>query len=363
MNKLSNQIKICQIVYSGYGGHTDLALDLSKNFANEFSKISLIFYGYQKLPISYIKFCKIYKIPYFNLNYCSPLIDWCKIFFFLIRLNCNTIIIHTGTVLPVALFKFFFNAKIISVYHQSIYLKTKKEKFKDYIQFHLSNINIVITKDYYEYFFAKFKKKNLYLIRNGIKLDRFYKKKEYKKKKSFNFGMASRFIKTKGHKLLIECFKDLPRNMILRFAGSGDLENELKKILKKYKNKNIYFDGYVPKNEMSQWFNKIDYYLHISDGETMSLSIMQAMAMGKVVITSDVSGINNMIRNKYNGYLVKNSKKNIIRTIKQVTSDPTYNLNIIKNAQKFAKKNFNLCDTAQSYKKIIYKLFDEKNFS
>lgn len=364
MNKVKKKnIKICQIVYSGYGGHTDLALDLSKNFVNEFSKVCLIFYGYQKVPVSYINFCKIHKITYRKLKLSFFLLDWCRIFFFLTKLKCNVVILHTGTIVPAFFYKLIYGSKLISAYHQSIYLKTLKEKFRDYVQFYVSNINIVITKIYYDYFVKMFKKKNIFIISNGIEIPRVIKERKSKRKKIISFGMASRFIKTKGHKLLIECFENLPSNILLKFVGTGDDEKELKKILIKKNIKNIYFEGYVEKNDMSNWFNSIDYYIHISDGETMSLSIMQAMAMGKVIIASNVSGIKNIITHKYNGYLVENTKSNIIKMINNIKNYQDQNFIISNNAKYFAKKNFDIKVTEQKYKDLIYKLFDEKYFS
>ncbi len=361
MNKIKKEnIKICQIVYSGYGGHTDLALDLSKNFVNEFSKVCLIFYGYQNIPVSYINFCKTHKITYRKLKLTFFLIDWWKIFFFLTKLKCNVLILHTGTIVPVFFYKLIYRAKLISAYHQSIYLKTSKEKFRDYVQFYVSNINIVITKIYYDYFFKMFNKKNIFIISNGIEIPKTFKEKKNKRKKIINFGMASRFIKTKGHKLLIECFENLPNNMVLKFVGTGDDETELKKILIEKNIKNIHFEGYVEKNNMSNWFNSIDYYVHISDGETMSLSIMQAMAMGKVIIASNVSGIKNIISHKHNGYLVKNTKTNIIKSIKNIANYQNQNSIISNNAKNFAKKNFDLRITVRKYQNLIYKLFNEK---
>ena len=256
-----------------------------------------------------------------------------------------------------------YGSKLISAYHQSIYLKTLKEKFRDYVQFYVSNINIVITKIYYDYFVKMFKKKNIFIISNGIEIPRVIKERKSKRKKIISFGMASRFIKTKGHKLLIECFENLPSNIVLKFVGTGDDETELKKILIKKNIKNIYFEGYVEKNNMSNWFNSIDYYIHISDGETMSLSIMQAMAMGKVIIASNVSGIKNIITHKYNGYLVENTKSNIIKMINNIKNYQDQNFMISNNAKYFAKKNFDIKVTVQKYKDLIYKLFDEKYFS
>ena len=49
---------VCQIVFSGYGGHTDLAISLYKNFHRKFGKLFFLFYGYEKIPLNYINFCK-----------------------------------------------------------------------------------------------------------------------------------------------------------------------------------------------------------------------------------------------------------------------------------------------------------------
>ena len=78
MNKIKKEnIKICQIVYSGYGGHTDLALDLSKNFVKSSpinnEELKILPRGAKIFDIVYSpketllkKMCKKLKITYTN---------------------------------------------------------------------------------------------------------------------------------------------------------------------------------------------------------------------------------------------------------------------------------------------------------
>ena len=175
--------------------------------------------------------------------------------------------------------------------------------------------------------------------------------------------MASRFIKSKRHVLLLNCFKNLPKNITLHLAGSGEDEKCLRIYVKKNKIKNVFFNGYVEQEKMRNWFQKIDFYIHISDGETMSLSIMQAMASGKVILASNVLGINNIIKNKQNGYLTKNNKQTITDIINKIVLNNKKNLLISENAITFAEKNFNINNTYKLYLGVIKKAIYEKNSS
>lgn len=57
----------------------------------------------------------------------------------------------------------------------------------------------------------------------------------------------------------------------------------------------ISLPGYLGEQALRDWFGDLDLYVHASDGETLSTSLLQAMAMGLPILDSDVPGINDLL--------------------------------------------------------------------
>jgi glycosyltransferase involved in cell wall biosynthesis len=61
---------------------------------------------------------------------------------------------------------------------------------------------------------------------------------------------------------------------------------------------------YVPLEEMPQFYNEIDIYLCASSSEGFSLSVLEASACGRPVISTRVGGCEDLIIDGVNGFLV-----------------------------------------------------------
>ena len=100
------------------------------------------------------------------------------------------------------------------------------------------------------------------------------------------------------------------------FAGSGDTEKSLKKYVKTHNlEKYIKFYGNLSEDETIKWFSKLDVYLQISEDETTSTSILQAMSMNLPIIASNIGG-NKKLKKKFNQSnnitLVENNEKETV---------------------------------------------------
>lgn len=58
----------------------------------------------------------------------------------------------------------------------------------------------------------------------------------------------------------------------------------------------ITFDGLLSEDEVvAPWLRKLDIYVHATEGETLSTSLLQAMSTGLPIIASDIPGVNNLL--------------------------------------------------------------------
>lgn len=81
-------------------------------------------------------------------------------------------------------------------------------------------------------------------------------------------------------------------------------------------------DGYLSLEEMPKFYNSIDCYVCASSSEGFSLSVLEAAACGRPIITTRVGGMDELIVDGQNGFFVD-------RTVKDISSK----LNILKNDQ------------------------------
>ena len=76
----------------------------------------------------------------------------------------------------------------------------------------------------------------------------------------------------------------------------------------------------------------------VSSYEGFGLVLLEAMASGIPIIASDVIGINSIIKNNYNGILVKPTPEHIAEAIEKLIKNPRLRKKLIKNGLEEVKK-------------------------
>ena len=116
----------------------------------------------------------------------------------------------------------------------------------------------------------------------------------------------------------------------------------------------------VLENELNKWNLDLSIYLHFSDGETASTSIIRALRAGTPIIASNVTGIKEMIRRKKykNGYLVNDKNSHhILNLIKKMAYNKKFYKELSKNSLYIFKNNYSLNMSFKNYSKLI-KLYE-----
>lgn len=189
---------------------------------------------------------------------------------------------------------------------------------------------------------------------------------------SFIFCFIGRIVLDKGIKELVSAFKNLSddcNKVHLIIVGSIDSDNSptLTETLKTIESTtNIHHVG---------WQDDIKPFITISDvivlpsyREGLSTTLIEAGALGKPAITTNVTGCKDIIKNKYNGLLIDSPHEKdtteiisqLERSMKSLYKAPKETLSQYgNNAKYFIKENFDKKKLWEAYKDLYLNFTSE----
>lgn len=219
--------------------------------------------------------------------------------------------------------------------------------------------HIVVASNYYKNSIKKIATtpQNIHIIPYGVDFKLFdinLKSPLRKKFKLFKNDILivcpSRIIIRKGIKETVESLSQLPKNFKLFLPASFepkdvDYFKKIKSFINslKLQKRVILADKLYTHNEMPYVYQACDIVVMPSHYEGFGFAILEAMAMKKPVIGTNVVGLNEAIRNEKDGLLVpvKNSQA-LSNAILRIVSDKILKDNLVRNAFKKVRIGFNL---------------------
>jgi glycosyltransferase involved in cell wall biosynthesis len=158
-------------------------------------------------------------------------------------------------------------------------------------------------------------------------------------------GKISRFSILKGHHYLLSAFeivsKKIP-NAKLLLVGNGELEIELKKQVSEMKlNDKVVFTGLVQPDEIPAVISAMDIVVHTSLLEGLARVLPQGIMMEKPVISFDLDGSHEVIKDGLNGYLIEPENIEMLaERIIDLATDPGKAKAFGKAGKEFLKDEF-----------------------
>lgn len=148
----------------------------------------------------------------------------------------------------------------------------------------------------------------------------------------FVITYTGRFVEFKGFDLVYHSFikltNEFPDKFCLLLIGGKDPIHKTgltsKEEINMLEDPNIINIGYT--SEVEKYLAISDVFLFPSKKEGLPVCIVEALAMGVPVVTLDERGNSDVVRNNYNGYLIKSVSKlkdvsNIVENIKYLRND------------------------------------------
>lgn len=160
-------------------------------------------------------------------------------------------------------------------------------------------------------------------------------------------GYIGRLVDGKGLEDLLAAIANLKSkfqisNFKTLVFGTGPIEQKLRKMAQKFGISDlIEWRGFVPYSRVPEALAQIDIFIYPSWHEGFGRSIMEALAMEKAVIATNVGGIPDLIEDGKNGFLVPpHNPEQLARKIKELLSDKDMRIKFGKAGRERVNKNF-----------------------
>ena len=203
---------------------------------------------------------------------------------------------------------------------------------------------------------------------SGVDLDYFTVEK-YKKNANVKFILVARMLYAKGIVEYVNAAKHIKKthpNVGFYLLGPADVDNPSainQSTIDSWSNKG-YIDYLGPVKDIRKYMSNVDcvvlpsYY-----AEGVPRSLLEAGAMGKVIITTDSTGCRDTVNDGVNGFLCapKNVEDliNKLEIVINMTGSDRIHMGL--NSRKKMEKEFDEKIVLDKYKEAIFKIYDEED--
>ncbi|CAA0167982.1 glycosyltransferase [Tenacibaculum maritimum] len=241
--------------------------------------------------------------------------------------------------------------------------KLKKQLFKGVESlFRFFNVNTIAcsASEYHRAIYdVGLKKEKVYVWNNSI---------EYpiKAKNNSNFILPNEFICSIGRpsyqkntELLIKSIAKIRQKIstvhlvILGVGLYSPLIKDIEALIKKYAlEKNITLVPWCDRLETMDILKKCQIYTSTSRYEGLPYSVIEALALSKPCVVTNVDGNKDLVKNNFNGFLVSENEGEIAKKIIQLLKDKTTRTLFAQNAHEDFLKNYSIQNTIHKLENI-----------
>jgi len=207
-----------------------------------------------------------------------------------------------------------------------------------------------------EYLISRGVNNDIKLIYNGLDLNYINIIKKNKstddtylyKKRKLNLIFPGGQKEGKGGKIILEALNSInTKQYSIKLFYCGHVNKDF---INRYKSEWVEFTGQLDRDKYLRLLSMCDALILLSHEEACPISIMEAMALGKTIITTPVGGIPEIFKNNRNGVYAKRNAEDVAEKVLLIYR----NLDLRK---KFAKNNivdfkYSLENIAKEYMKL-----------
>lgn len=191
-------------------------------------------------------------------------------------------------------------------------------------------------------------------------------KKQWRLEGKKVIGFVGSFYRYEGLDLLIEAFSKISqenKNVVLLLVGGGEMKEELERLsVKLHVLDKVVMPGRIPHERIAGVYSMIDiltyprYSMRLTELVT-PLKPLEAMAMGKAIVASDVGGHKELIVNNKTGLLFRaGDAEHLYERVIEILSDDDLKISLQKKGLEWVKKKHTWETTTFVYHKIYNEL-------
>jgi glycosyltransferase involved in cell wall biosynthesis len=168
-------------------------------------------------------------------------------------------------------------------------------------------------------------------------------------------SFVARFSYQKDHETLFKALSFLNtyelNKLTINLIGDGDLYDEyFEKSTNMNLNDSLNFTGET--ENVGKYLKNSDFFMLISNYEGLPVSIIEALSVGLPIIASDVGGVNELVKDKINGFLVpKNDEVKLSEILKDIIRNKSMNLKNMRDESRLLYelkfKNINMTNKTE----------------
>ena len=192
----------------------------------------------------------------------------------------------------------------------------------------------------------------LNIVRCGVDSTKFQSREAKAKSSPVRFGLVGRLVEKKGTHILIEACAELCKtqsDFTIEIVGDGPEMTALNTQAKRLRvNGHIQFLGSKAHADIAQWLDTLDYFVlpcvkdSNGDMDGIPVALMEAMLRGVPVISTDISGVPELVIGDKTGLCVPNNNSSALATtLAQAITEPELEtLKRIENAKAIVKSEY-----------------------
>ncbi len=151
-----------------------------------------------------------------------------------------------------------------------------------------------------------------------------------------------RLVKEKGHRYLIEALLQLQVNcprLCHLIVGSGPLLGDIERRIRENKLSNVLLIPGLPQHQLFALIKSCHFVVIPSVSEGFGMVVIEAMALGKAVVATQINGIAELIENNASGWLIPaGDASTLAEAMAALSQDRVLRDNLAENARQQAKR-------------------------
>ncbi|HKX26246.1 MAG TPA: glycosyltransferase family 4 protein [Blastocatellia bacterium] len=152
---------------------------------------------------------------------------------------------------------------------------------------------------------------------------------------------------------LIEDFPELHLTMIGPDKGDGSLRETQRAAEELGVTRHLSFPGAIPKSEVPVWLDRHDIFLNTTNVDNMPVSVIEAMACGLCLVSTNVGGLPHLLEQERDALLVPaNESDSMAAAIRRLLTDPRLAANLSHHARRKAER-FNWAEILPEWKRLL----------